>query len=194
MSGFAHSRLMFSTIATERLHLRRLVQSDDAALFAYRTAPEVARYQCWRPESIEETREFIQNLSEVKIDTPDTWFQLAIVLPSSGELVGDCGLHFLKDEPNQTEIGITLAPQHARQGYASETLHAVLELLFDNLEKHRVFASVDPKNLAAMALFKRLGMRQEAHFVESVSFDGAWVDDVVFGMLRREWLSRCARD
>jgi len=32
-----------------------------------------------------------------------------------------------------------------------------------------------------------LGMRQEAHHVESYLFRGEWVDDVVFALLAREW-------
>ena len=34
---------------------------------------------------------------------------------------------------------------------------------------------------------KRLGMRQEAHFKESLWFKGEWADDVVFAILAREW-------
>ncbi len=179
---------LFQNIVTERLILRQIVIADADGMFDYRTTSEVARYQS-HPKSMEQTRSFIKGLSVVELDTPDTWFQLAITQRSSDALIGDCGLHFLKDEPRQAEVGITLAHMHQRQGYATEALHAVLELLFDNLEKHRVFASVDPRNEAAIALFKRVGMRQEAHFVESLWFDGAWADDVVFGLLRREWTS-----
>ena len=83
-----------------------------------------------------------------------------------------------------------LAPTHQNQGYATEALQAVLEFLFVDLEKHGVFVSVDPRNEAAIALFKRVGMRQEAHFVESLWFDGALVDDIIFALLQREWKSR----
>ena len=37
------------------------------------------------------------------------------------------------------------------------------------------------------ALLERLGMRREAHHVRSYWFRGAWVDDVVYAMLRTEW-------
>ncbi len=180
---------MFKTIVTERLVLRQPVLADADAMFTYRTDPEVARYQCWQSDSLERTRASIEAHSGVEMDTPHTWFQLAITQRASGKLIGDCGLHFLKDEPSQSEVGITLAPTHQNQGYATETLQAVLEFLFVDLEKHRVFVSVDPRNVAAIALFKHVGMRQEAHFVESLWFDGAWVDDVIFALLQREWTS-----
>ena len=125
------------------------------SVIAANSDPEVARYQSWPPNSLEETRSFIERLSVVELDTPDTWFQLAITQRADDALVGDCGLHFLNDEQRQAEVGITLAHTHHHQGYATEALRAVLDFLFVNLEKHRVFASVDPRNEAAIALVKR---------------------------------------
>ena len=40
---------------------------------------------------------------------------------------------------------------------------------------------------ASLALLRRAGMRQEAHFMESYWSKGEWADDVVFGILEREW-------
>jgi RimJ/RimL family protein N-acetyltransferase len=48
---------------------------------------------------------------------------------------------------------------------------------------------MDPRNTASIALFKRVGMRQEAHFVESLWLNDEWVDDVVYAILEREWRS-----
>jgi RimJ/RimL family protein N-acetyltransferase len=156
-------------------------------MFLYRSDPVVARYQDWKLVSIDATRQFIDTGSRVDIDTPDTWFQLALVHLASETLIGDCGLHFLSSDPRQIEIGITLAPSHHHQGYGLEAVMAVLEFLFAKLHKHRVFASVDPRNTAAIALFSRVGMRKEAHFIENLWINGEWVDDVIFAMLEREW-------
>jgi RimJ/RimL family protein N-acetyltransferase len=181
---------VFSAITTERLILRRLRTGDAEPMFQYRSNPVVAKYQDWIPDSVEQTREFINSTSGIELDTPDTWFQLALVHRDSDRLIGDCGLHFFSSERRQAEIGITLATACQRQGYASEAVQAVLAFLFVELGKHRVFASVDPRNSAAIALFERVGMRKEAHFVENLWWKGMWVDDVIFAMLEREWRSR----
>ena len=141
-------------------------------MFLYRSDPVVAAYQDWKPDSIDATRQFIDTCSRVDIDSPDTWFQLALVRRASETLIGDCGLHFCSGDPPHVEIGITLAPSHHRQGYGCEALTAVLEFLFAKLLKLRVFASVDPRNTAAIAFFPRVGMRKEAHIVESLWLDG----------------------
>ena len=38
-----------------------------------------------------------------------------------------------------------------------------------------------------MKLLERVGMRKEAHFVQSLQFRGEWVDDVIFAILADEW-------
>ena len=103
-----------------------------------------------------------------------------------GALVGDCGFRCPVEDPRQGEIGITLAPEAQGKGLAAEALRALLEYLFVRRGMHRVFGSVDPENRPCRNLLHRVGMRQEAHFVSSQWFKGAWVDDLVFAMLERE--------
>ncbi|MDQ6943165.1 MAG: GNAT family N-acetyltransferase [Candidatus Eremiobacteraeota bacterium] len=178
---------MNEDVVTERLVLRALRADDAEAMLAYRSDPEIMRYQGWEPQSIDEVRAFIAHMSEVKPYAPGTWRQLAITIRATGELIGDCGVRVPADEPEQAEFGMTLAPAFQGRGYASEAIRALLRLAFDTLEKHRVFGSIDPRNARSIALMRRTGFRQEAHFVESLRFKGEWADDVVFAMLRREW-------
>jgi RimJ/RimL family protein N-acetyltransferase len=63
----------------------------------------------------------------------------------------------LADNPEQVEIGITVAPEYQGKGYAMETLRALLTYLLVELRKHRVFGSVDPRNESSMRLLERVG-------------------------------------
>ena len=47
---------------------------------------------------------------------------------------------------------------------------------------------MEPRNAPSFALLERVGMRREAQFVESLWFKGAWADDVIYAMLRREYV------
>ena len=183
-------RTVFSELMTPRLVLRPLRLSDSAAVFAYRSDPAVARFQMWEPQDVKEVRSFIAGLLDREPDTPGTWYQLAITLRGCGALIGDCGLHFPMEGPDQVEVGITLAPAHQGQGYATEALEGVMAYLFVNLGKHRVYARVDPRNEASIALLERVGMRQEGHLRESVWVKGEWADDVIYALLENEWKSR----
>lgn len=178
---------MTDEIVTERLVLRALRPDDAETMFAYRSDPEVARYQSWERASVAEVRAFIADLATNEPFAPGTWRQFAIVLRSTGAMVGDCGVHVPDDEPEQAVFGITLATAFQHRGYASEALRALLHLAFATLGKHRVYASIDPRNAASLTLFERAGFRKEAHHVESLFLMGEWVDDVVVAMLAREW-------
>jgi RimJ/RimL family protein N-acetyltransferase len=180
---------MFQEILTERLLLRSLHADDAPQLFAYRSCPEVRQYQSWEPQSLEEVLSFIKNTSEVEFDAPG-WHQVGVVLKDSDCLIGDCGIHILESDSRIAEVGITIASAFQAKGYATEVLRALLNFLFVGLCKHRVYASVDPRNLPSMSLMERVGLRKEAHFVQSIWFKGGWADDVVFALLRSEWQSK----
>jgi len=182
--------LLTPEIQTERLILSPLVGDDAAELFGYRSDPEVCRYQTWAPGSLDDAQRFIENLQSTPFDTPGTWFQFGIRLRAPRRRGGDIGVHFLPDESYQAEIGFTLAPGHRGHGLGTEAVNGLLNHLFVSHRKHRVFASVDPNNLRSIKLLKRVGMRQEAHFRESLWFKGKWVDDVVFAILESEWKTR----
>lgn len=171
---------------TARLVLRKLQRADVAAWLAIRSHPLVLRFQPWSMRDEQDALAFIVSLETLEVNTPNTWFQLALVQRDRERLVGDMGVHFLEDT-QQVELGITLAPAEQGHGYAAEAMRAVLDYLFGVLGKHRVYASTDPHNSRCIALLSGLGMRNEGHLVESYRFRGRWVDELIFALLEREW-------
>lgn len=177
-------------IRTERLMLSRLGPEDAAALFAYRRDPDVCRYQSFEPGTVADAVRFIAKLQGYGFDTPGTWFQFGIRRNGDGELVGDIGTRFPDDDPRQAEIGFTLAPAAQGQGLATEAVEGLLGYLLVECGKHRVFASVDPRNEPSLRLLERVGMRREAHHRASLWFKGAWADDMIYAILSDEWNDR----
>jgi RimJ/RimL family protein N-acetyltransferase len=175
----------FGELRTPRLSLRRLRPADAPALCRYRSLPQVARYQSWETFNLEDAERLVATQANVLPDTPGIWLQLAIL---AGDVIGDCGLHFL--DGRQVELGITLDPASQGHGYAAEALSAVLDYLFGTLGKHRVTATTDAENRAAVALFQRLGFRREGHFLKNVWFKGRWGDEFLFALLGEEWRKR----
>lgn len=173
-------------LETERLIIRPLNPSDADALFAYRADKSANAYQGWIPETRDQAEAFIAATAR-QIDTPNTWFQLALVQKSSQSLVGDLGIHFFDPDGQQVALGYTLHKAHQGQGYATEALRATIQYLFAKLHKHRITASTDPANTASIRLLRRLGFRQEAHHRQSFYHNGRWADDLVFALLAAEW-------
>lgn len=177
-------------LATARLQLDALRRDDAGALFAYRADPEVCRYQGWRPAALADAECFIEDQSAMVEPLQGQWFQRAIRHREDGVLIGDVGFCITE---GQAEFGITLAPAAQGKGLAREALHALFGWLFREQGIHRVHASIDPRNAPSMAMLQAMGMRKEAHFRESLLFRGEWVDDVVFGLLAREWADPAAK-
>ena len=174
-------------IQTKRLILNSLRDEDTATVFAYRSDPVTSRYQGWKPADEAEVARFIADQQAQPFGTLDRWCQLAIRERASGELLGDFGVHFPSTLDDPIEFGLSLRPDAQRKGFARESMEAAIDLAFNRWGYRRVVASVDPRNSASTALCRALGMRQEAHHLESYLFRGEWVDDMVFALLASEW-------
>ena len=175
-------------LQTPRLTLRLLRLSDAEAFFAYRSLPDVALYQGWEPQSLEEATDFlVKNASAIPF-APDAWMQLGVCL-ASGELIGDVGVHFYFDG-KQIELGYTLSPAFQGFGYAREAVKGLLDCFLVSRKMHRAFASVDPENTRSIRLLESLGFRKEAHHRQSYLARDGWHDDAMYAILADEWRAR----
>lgn len=172
-------------IITERVMIRLAKIDDSEAIYFYRSDVIENRYQGWLPESVDEVRDYIKTMPTT-LDVSDVCLQFVIVEKTNNIIIGDMGISFTNHNNMQAEIGCTLNKEFQRNGYATEAMRAMVELLFMKLNKHRVIASVDPRNTASIQLIERLGFRKEAHFKESYFLRGEWVDDVIYAKLRGE--------
>ena len=178
----------FTELISDRLRLRRFMLADLTTFVAYRSDPDVARYQSWdAPYSLADGERLISALLGEHPDTAGQWFQYAMVLSGTGELIGDCASGTDATDPRQAEIGFTLRPEFQGHGYATEGARLLLGYLFGARSKHRVTARCDPRNAASAAVLERLGLRREGYLRESTWAKGEWTDDLLYGLLRDEW-------
>ncbi|MDZ8108994.1 MAG: GNAT family protein [Nostoc sp. DedQUE12a] len=175
-------------LETPRLVLRGFQDSDIVAFLSYRSDLQVAKYQSWdTPYSEVEALKFIQSMKQSIPGVLGEWFQVAIELKDTGEMIGDCAFCILADDGRQAEIGFTLMRSHQGKGYATEAVTKLLEYLFTEYKLHRVRANCDRANIASAKLLERVGMRREGHFIKSLWFKGEWVDELWFAILGDEW-------
>jgi RimJ/RimL family protein N-acetyltransferase len=173
-------------VRTERLTLRRFTRDDAEAFAAYRSDPEIARYQGWdAPVPLEDAIRTVEQFAEADPGAPG-WFQYAVDL--DGLLIGDLGLN-LHENLMQAELGFTFARAHQGQGYAAEAVRGLLEHLFVERELHRISAEADARNTASARLLERTGFTQEGLRLSNTWFKGEWTDDLLFGLLRTDYLS-----
>ena len=174
---------------TARLRARGMVAADVEPFVAYRSEPDIARFQSWADYTLEQGRALVESMRTSRPGLPGEWFQIALEEMSSGVLVGDLATHVDADERRQLEAGFTLAPAQQGKGFATEAVRGLLTYAFDTMRMHRVIAVTDAENAAAAALLARVGFRKEAHFRDNIFFKGAWGSEFVFAMLASEWAS-----
>ena len=180
----------FLPLESARLNLRRFRESDLEPFHTYRSDPDVGKYQGWSALTLDEARQFIETQDEHMPGALGVGAQIAIELKASGEMVGDVFLNTPADEPDHAQFGYTLGREHQGKGVATEAVETLLDYVFGPLDKHRATALTFADNARSVALLERIGMRREAHHLQSSRLDGAWVDDYVYAMLQSDWLLR----
>jgi RimJ/RimL family protein N-acetyltransferase len=175
-------------IETERLVLRPFTPGDFDAMLAMQSDAEVARYLYWDPRTAAEVREILARKSgSTSLRAPGDDLVFAVELRSSGEVVGDVGLHWHDNEHRQGEIGFIVHPDHQSHGYATEAGCEVLRIAFEDAGLHRVVGRLEARNNASAQVLEKLGMRREAHLIENEWVKGEWQSEVVYATLDREW-------
>jgi RimJ/RimL family protein N-acetyltransferase len=176
-------------IATERLVLRRFRPSDAETLSAYRSDPDVARYQSWNaPYSLAKAKAAVTSLAAGDPEEPG-WFQYAIELTADRALIGDIGVD-LHENRMQAEIGFTLDRAYQKRGYAAEAVRGLLDHLFAVRGLHKVSAEADARNAASARLLERVGFTREGLLRSHTWIKNEWTDDLLYGLLADEWLLR----
>jgi RimJ/RimL family protein N-acetyltransferase len=173
---------------TERLDLRAFEVGDLDAYLGYRSREDVARYLLTAPlDEVTGPTELRKAMAATSLEREGDHLDLAMVRRDTGELIGDVLLMYRSAEHSMAELGFSAHPDHQGQGFVREASQAMLRLAFESLGFHRVIGRCDVRNDASAGLLRRLGMRQEAHFVQNEWIKGEWTDELVFAILRDEW-------
>ncbi|MFO7537497.1 MAG: GNAT family N-acetyltransferase [Chloroflexota bacterium] len=178
-------------LESKRLILRPFQDADIEAFSAYRSDPDIARYQSWEPPvTLEQATRFVNDMKHARPGVQGEWYQWAVERKAAAGLIGDCAFQIMAPDPRQAEIGFTFAPAYQGQGFAAEAVSRLLDYLFGDLNLHRVVAITDAENRAAARLLERLGLRHEGTFVENIWFKGAWGSEFSYALLHREWAGK----
>lgn len=92
----------------------------------------------------------------------------AVVLKSTGQAIGSCGL-VKRDTLPAADLGFAFLPGFEGQGYGHEAATAVLEFAQAKRNLPRLLAITLPENVASVRLLKKLGFS----FAKNIQFEGA---------------------
>lgn len=95
--------------------------------------------------------------------------------------IGISRLHFGDDLSCQLSYKLDKESQH--QGYATEAISYLLQMLSLELSIHRVEADILPDNLPSLHLAERLGFQYEGIAKSSHRINGTWMDHARFALI-----------
>jgi len=143
-------------LETSRLILREFHTDDKDRLEEVLSDPVAMRYYP-APLTRQEVEEWIaRNIDRYASDGHGLW---AMVLRSSGELVGDCGLVTQDvDGARELEIGYHVHRELWGQGLATEAARACRDYGFSHLSVPRLISLIRPENVRSCRVAEKNGM------------------------------------
>jgi RimJ/RimL family protein N-acetyltransferase len=151
-------------LTTERLLLRRSRLDDADAISAYRSDPQVHRYQGWERTDPEGVRDEIESMTSRTPGDPGGWVQFSVEERETGLLVGDVGMSPVEDEPGVIKVGYTMDPAFQGRGYATEAVAALVAYAFESLGAEVVRAFASAENVPSIRVAEKVGMRLVERF------------------------------
>ena len=146
-------------LQTDRLILRRFVESDAEAMFQnWASSPENLTYVTWDPHSdVEVTRNSIRNW--VASYTNPNYYKWAICLKENPEhVIGDISIVEMDEIDSSCEIGYILGKNYWGRGMMTEALKAVLDFCFTQAGFQKVRARYASLNPASGRVMEKAGM------------------------------------
>ncbi len=153
--------LLPETIDTTRLRLRKPMIEDSAGVFeAYGADPEVTRYLAWPPHQTlkDSLAAMLSRLACWESGSEFSW----TITPRDepGTIMG-----MISAVPDRKQwrcsLGYVLARRYWNQGYMTEAVRAMIEMLFDQPGIYRIWAVVDEENFASARVLEKAGMERE---------------------------------
>lgn len=166
-----------------KLILRPLTLADAPHFVRWLKDREVKKMNLRRTVSLKEERAWIKKLQNKK-NADEVTFAIETI---DGVLIGSVGLHVQKKD-HHARFGILIGHKdYWGKGYGTEASRLIIMYGFSRRRLHRIYLQVYSYNTRAIALYKKLGFREEGVGRDHIRYDGRYYDEVHMGLLHDEW-------
>ena len=173
---------MFPVLTTERLVLRKVEQTDAAAVLKGYSDPLVNRHMSVAYHSLDEVQEQLDWYNEIYKTGAGIWWAFS-KKENLAVVVGNGGLNNYKPADKCIELGYWILPEEQGRGYASEAIRSICAYAFTTMDVHRIEAIVEGENNASMQLLTKLGFAHEGARKECELKNGRYIDLHYFALL-----------
>jgi RimJ/RimL family protein N-acetyltransferase len=100
--------------------------------------------------------------------------------------VGNISIKHISNRMLIAEIGYGIAPEARGNGYATEAVRLVTQRAFKESPLRKLIAYVHEENMASRRVLEKVGYQREGVLREHYIVEGVAVNEVVYGLLKRE--------
>ena len=163
--------------------------SDYAEIFfSWRQEATTLKFNPIKQITVEETRDQLKKskheLTELCEKEQYRWF-----FKIDGELVGQIGMNGVNNRMGTAEIGYTVGEKFQGRGIATVAVGLILDKIFSETKIRRIIAYVHEENVASCRVLEKLGFMREGLLREHYIVNGAPANEVIFGVLRSDWMA-----
>ncbi len=178
-----------TTLATQRLILRRAASEDAEAGFAnYASDPEVTRYLTWSAyESVEPYRQYL--FGEIENYPQADHYSWLIELKGVG-VVGAIAFVQVDESTETLDIGYVLGRKWWNQGMMTEAFLEVMRFGFEEVGANRITGRHDVRNPRSGRVMQKCGMTYEGTLRQAARGNDGVVDICHYSILASEWRAR----
>ena len=174
-----------------RLHLTALTEDDLPTITEWYQDTEFMRLLDARPATPKTAASLRAWLDEAS--TAPNSYLFGVRLLGSNALIGYVELDGILWAQGVSGLCVAIGERkYWRQGYGTEATTLALDFAFQELNLHRIQATVFRYNHRSIAMCKRLGFQQEGVYREFLHRDGERHDMLLFGLLRHEHFAQQA--
>ena len=172
-------------IEGKRIVLRAFLSSDVPVWAGWFNDPAVTEHMNKGAFPVTESRqlEFLTRLSNSHSDV-----QLGIVARKDDQLIGSIGIHHIDWIHQHGSISLLLGNRdYWGKQFGAEAIGLMVSHAFLKMNLHRLNAGMWASNLAARSCFEKNGFRFEGTRLESYYHRTGYVDEWIFGLVRKDW-------
>lgn len=176
--------MVFPTLQSDRLLLRKIIHSDIHNIFKGLSNPLVTLYYGLNYDTLEETQSQMNRYEYLEHSGKGMWWAICLSIDKS--FIGAIGFTKLDRDNLNGELGYWLLPEYSGLGFMKEALEMVCGFGFSNLRLHRIQASVESKNANSRKLLISSEFQHEGTLKDCEYRDDEFISYEIFAKFNPE--------